>query len=135
MVFKTFFKACAKLALYMTAGFLGGLLVATVIAVIDGDPAPKAVSRCPATDVDDYHFQKLETFVDPRDSNEYTVLKFAEYRGCTMSERDPGFLAGACKITRPSAPSRWWTQRTLAALGACGLAPTMALWAGSIRWT
>ena len=94
MVFKTFFKACAKLALYMTAGFLGGLLVATVIAVLDGDPAPKAVSRCPAADVDDYHFQKLETFVDPRDSNEYTVLKFAEYRGCTMSERDPGFLAG-----------------------------------------
>lgn len=94
MVFKTFFKACAKLALYMTAGFLGGLLVAAVIAVLDGDPAPKAVSRCPAADVDDYHFQKLETFVDPRDSNEYTVLKFAEYRGCTMSERDPGFLAG-----------------------------------------
>ena len=94
MVFKTVFKACAKLALYMTAGFLGGLLVAAVIAVLDGDPAPKAVSRCPAADVDDYHFQKLETFVDPRDSNEYTVLKFAEYRGCTMSERDPGFLAG-----------------------------------------
>ena len=38
MVFKTFFKACAKLALYMTAGFLGGLLVAAVIALLDGDP-------------------------------------------------------------------------------------------------
>ena len=49
---------------------------------------------CSEKATDDYYFQKLETFVDPRDSNEYTVLKFAEYRGSTMSERDPGFLSG-----------------------------------------
>ena len=94
MVSKTFFKACAKFAMYLTAGFLGGLLVSTVIVLLVDDPATGADARCPAADVDVYYFQKLETFVDPRDSNEYTVLKFAQYRGCAMSERDSGFLAG-----------------------------------------
>lgn len=94
MVLKTFFKACAKFALYLTAGFLGGLLVSTIIVLLVDDSDPKADSHCPAADEDLYYFQKLEAFVDPRDSNEYTVLKFAQYRGCTMSERDPGFLSG-----------------------------------------
>ena len=52
------------------------------------------VIHCSEKEVDIYYYQKLETFVDPRDSNEYTVLKFAEYRGCSMSEYDSGFLAG-----------------------------------------
>ena len=94
MGFKTFIMACAKFALCMTAGLLGGLLVVPAIGLLDRSLTPIAEAHCPAADVDDYYFQKLETFVDPRDNNEYTVLKFAEYRGCLMSERDSGFLAG-----------------------------------------
>jgi len=60
---------------------------------------PRNYAHCPAEDVDDYHFQKLETFVDPRDSNEYIVLKYAEYRGCGMSEHDSGFVAGGDTVT------------------------------------
>jgi uncharacterized protein (TIGR02145 family) len=60
---------------------------------------PRNYAHCPEENIDDYHFQKLETFVDPRDSNEYVVLKYAEYKGCTMSEHDSGFVAGGDTVT------------------------------------
>ena len=85
-------RACARWFVGLVVAFLVGYFGVRVARFLWED-SPRA-GRCPEQYMDDYYFQKLETFVDPRDSNEYTVLKFAEYRGCTMSELDPGFLAG-----------------------------------------
>jgi len=92
MTFKQACKTCGPFITKLVVGFFVGYFIADVVQIFM--EAPAGPVHCRAENVDDYYFQKLETFVDPRDSNEYTVLKFAEYQGCLMSERDSGFLAG-----------------------------------------
>ena len=98
---KAFLKECAWIVLCFVVGaVIGAAGSVTVTLLLDSVENKWKPSRsfyytnCPADQVDSYYLQKLEAFVDPRDSNEYTVLKFADYKGCGMSEHDSGFLAG-----------------------------------------
>ena len=98
---KAFLKECVLTLLAFVVGAVIGTVGACAIRLLLDSVEIKwkpslsfYYTNCPANQVDNYYFQKLETFVDPRDSNEYTVLKFADYKGCTMSEHDSGFLAG-----------------------------------------
>ena len=90
---KSLSKKCAHFVLCLVIGYFVGYLAITAVWALKTNKTSGSY-HCSAENVDNYHFQKLETFVDPRDSNEYTVLKFAEYKGCSMSELDSGFLAG-----------------------------------------
>lgn len=97
---KIFDQPLGKWLLWLAIGFVVGLVSSIFITRLEISwKPPRSYAHCPEKDIDDYHFQKLETFVDPRDSNEYTVLKFAEYKGCLMSERDSGFVAGGDTVT------------------------------------
>lgn len=98
---KAYLKECAWVVLCFVVGAVVGAVGTCAIRLLLDSVEIKwkpSLSfyyvNCPANQVDNYYFQKLETFVDPRDSNEYTVLKFADYKGCRMSEHDSGFLAG-----------------------------------------
>lgn len=98
---KAFLKECVLTLLAFVVGAVIGIAGSVAIrqlldnVEIKWKPSLSFYYRnCPANQVDSYYFQKLETFVDPRDSNEYMVLKFADYKGCTMSEYDSGFVAG-----------------------------------------
>ena len=98
---KAFLKECVLTLLAFVVGAVIGTVGACAIRLLLDSVEIKwkpslsfYYTNCPANQVDNYYFQKLETFVDPRDSNEYTVLKFADYKGCRMSEHDSGFLAG-----------------------------------------
>ena len=98
---KAFLKECAWIVLCFVVGAVvgaaGSVTVTLLLDSVENKWKPSRsfyYTNCPADQVDSYYFQKLETFVDPRDSNEYTVLKFADYKGCGMSEHDSGFLAG-----------------------------------------
>lgn len=98
---KAYLKECAWVVLCFVVGaVIGAVGTCAIRLLLDSVEIKWKPSlsfyyvNCPADQVDNYYFQKLETFVDPRDSNEYTVLKFADYKGCRMSEHDSGFLAG-----------------------------------------
>lgn len=98
--FKIFGYSWSWWLILIVVGFAAGLATFIIIDRVEISwKPPRNYEHCSEENVDDYHFQKLETFVDPRDSNEYTVLKFAEYRGCLMSERDSGFVAGGDTVT------------------------------------
>jgi len=94
-----FKKITVKKILFWVAWVVGFFVLGSVTGIVfervevKWNP-PRNYAHCSAQDVDEYYFQKLETFVDPRDSNEYTVLKYAGYKGCLMSEFDSGFVAG-----------------------------------------
>ncbi len=89
---KTLVKQVAVTVLFFTVGLLSGYGLVELYYALTKEDRP--YSHCSIDNLDEYYFQKLEKFVDPRDSNEYTVLKFAGYRGCSYSEQDSGFLAG-----------------------------------------
>lgn len=93
MKFRSLCSICAYGVLSVFVGVAVYCIGEFCISLLKKDGSSHAI-HCSEKEVDNYYFQKLETFVDPRDSNEYTVLKFAEYRGCSMSELDSGFLAG-----------------------------------------
>ena len=87
-----FCKNGAEFLFILIFGFLCGYYLVELHDALTKEDSP--YYHCSANDVDEYYFQKLEKFVDPRDSNEYMVLKFAGYKGCGSSELDSGFLAG-----------------------------------------
>ena len=98
--FKIFGRSLGSWLLWLAIGFVAGVAISVLIDRVEVKwKPPRNYEHCSEKNVDDYYFQKLETFVDPRDSNEYTVLKFAEYRGCGMSEYDSGFVAGGDTVT------------------------------------
>ena len=98
--FKIFGHSWIWWLMWIVIGFVAGLATPVIIDRVEISwKSPRNYAHCSEKNVDDYYFQKLETFVDPRDSNEYTVLKFAEYRGCGMSEYDSGFVAGGDTVT------------------------------------
>lgn len=98
--FKIFGHSWIWWLMWIVIGFVAGLATPVIIDRVEISwKSPRNYAHCSEKNVDDYYFQKLETFVDPRDSNEYTVLKFAEYRGCGMSEYDSGFVAGDDTVT------------------------------------
>ena len=98
--FKIFDLSLGEWILWLAIGLLVGAVVSIFISRVEISwKLPRNYAHCSEKNIDDYYFQKLETFVDPRDSNEYIVLKFAGYRGCDMSEHDSGFVAGGDTVT------------------------------------
>ena len=97
---KIFGSSLGEWLLWLAIGLIIGGVISIFISRVEISwKPPRNYAHCPAEDIDDYHFQKLETFVDPRDSNEYIVLKYAGYTGCDMSEHDSGFVAGGDTVT------------------------------------
>ena len=89
--YKIFGQPLGLLLIVMAFWYVVGALVSGRLE-ISWKP-PRNYAHCPEKDIDSYYFQKLETCVDPRDSNEYIVLKLTEFRNYLKSENDSGVIA------------------------------------------
>ena len=85
---KAFLKECVLTLLAFVVGAVIGAVGACAIRLLLDRVEVKwyperNYTHCSAPNVDNYYFQKLETFVDPRDSNEYTVLGLQSFLWCS----------------------------------------------------